>query len=45
MPQGWLKQEEYIIFVYKLAYNLVVDLFLDSAITGLPLHYSYSFWH
>lgn len=31
--------------MYKLVYNLIVDFYLDSAITGLCPHYFYSFCH
>lgn len=39
-----IKTRNILFFLYRLAYNLIVDLGIDSAISGLPLQeYSYSF--
>ena len=44
VPWGWLKSEECTMFLHRLADNLIVDLCIDWATTGLPLQeYCYPF--
>lgn len=42
---GMIKTRGTYYVFYRLAYNLVVDLSIDSAIVCLPLQEFFSFWN